>query len=257
MFLKTMKEYVLGKPPPTVREMKRENRRAARRAERDIGRQMADVEKREAELLSSIKAFCRKGDHKMAKATSLDLVRVRKTKQRVAGARSAQMSLQATLGNTINGAVVAESMQGGLEAMQRVSSGAGMNPARISKMGASFASEMDKLQLVDEVVEDMMTTSTACGGGDDDEDDEDSEAALILNEVLHAQAVAAPPMPLAPPPPTTTRHREEPAAPPPIAVATAAAAATAEAAAPSRQMDLEERLRRLTMDHYEPRAADE
>ena len=144
----------------------------------------------------------------MAKATSLDLVRVRKTKQRVAGARSAQMSLQATLGNTINGAVVAESMQGGLEAMQRVSSGAGMNPARISKMGASFASEMDKLQLVDEVVEDMMTTSTSCGGGDDDEDDEDSEAALLVFlGVVLLLAVAEPKAWEAPRPPERAAPR--------------------------------------------------
>jgi len=215
---------VFGKPPPTVREMKRENRRAARRAERDIGRQMADVEKREAELLNQVKAFCRKGDHKMAKATSVDLVRVRKTKQRVAGARSAQMSLQATLGNTINGAVVAESMQGGLEAMKRVSSGAGMNPARIRKMGASFASEMDKLELVDEVVEDMMTTSAA--------------------------------LPLAPPlsssqPPEQPRHYDDISVPQSIPVSSQQNKEVA--AVQTNHVDLEERLRRLSMD-YEPRA---
>ena len=251
-----MKEYVFGKPPPTVREMKRENRRAARRAERDIGRQMADVEKREAELLNQVKAFCRKGDSKMAKATSLDLVRVRKTKQRVAGARSAQMSLQATLGNTINGAVVTESMQGGLEAMKRVSSGAGMDPARIRKMGASFATEMDKLELVDEVVEDMMTTSAGVGGGEDNDDDEDSEATLILNEVLHSQAVAAPALPLAPPltssqAPEQPHHHDNNSVPQSIPVSCQQHEEVA--AAQTSHVDLEERLRRLTMDN-EPRA---
>ena len=51
--LATIRDAVLGKPPPTLREIKRENKRMARRAARDIDRQMVDIERRENDLMKS------------------------------------------------------------------------------------------------------------------------------------------------------------------------------------------------------------
>ena len=107
---KLIKETIVGKPPPTMREMKRENRRASKRAAREINKQVADLDKRESEMLKKLKASCKKGDHKMSKAISLDIVRVRKTKHKVANAASAQISVETTISNSINGAAVVDSM---------------------------------------------------------------------------------------------------------------------------------------------------
>lgn len=217
-----VQEAVMGKPPPTLREMKRENKRTARRAARDIAKQMADVEKREAEMLKSMKVSCKKGDHKVSKALSLDVVRLRRTKAKVAGARSAQISLESTINNSLNGAAVAESMQNGVASMQKM--GSGMNPAHIREIGANFSKEMDRMQLTEEVMEDAMEAQMG-----DYSEDEDEQATALLNETLHGIAVDTH-MPQA---------REIARAPPP------AGGINLELDAPEDHLDLEERLRRL------------
>ena len=180
----SIREAVMGKPPPTLREMKRENKRTSRRAARDIGRQMGDIERREAELVKGMKAACKKGDHKMSKALSLDVVRLRRTKAKVAGARSAQMSLESTINNSLNGAHVAECMQEGMQSMHKMS--AGMNPMQVKQMGARFATEMDKMEVMDEVLDDVMSAQAG-----DCSEDEDEEASQLMNEVLHGIAMAS------------------------------------------------------------------
>ena len=182
--LTTLHDAIFGKAPPTLREMKRENKRTARRAARDISRQMTDIERREADLLKSMKVACKKGDHKTSKAVALDVVRLRRTKNKVAGARSAQMSLESTMNNSINGAAIAESMHHSVVSMQKMSSG--MNPSRLRQIGTSFATEMDKMQLVDEVMEDSM----AAQAGEHSED-EDEQATELMNQVLHGLAIDA------------------------------------------------------------------
>jgi len=182
--LTSIRDAVFGKPPPTLREIKRENKKMARRANRDIDRQMCDVERREAELMKSMKAACKKGDHKASKALSLDVVRVRRTKAKVAGSRSAQMSLECAISNNINGAAIAESMQNGIVSMQTMSRG--MNPMQLHQMGSKFSKEMDKMQVVDEVMEDVMSAQM----GDEDENEEE-QAKEILDEMLHGIAIQA------------------------------------------------------------------
>lgn len=180
--LATLYEAVVGKAPPTLREIKRENKRMARRAARDIGKQMTDIERREAELIKSMKVACKKGDHKTGKALSLDVVRLRRTKAKVAAARSAQMSLESTMNNSINGAAVAESMKEGIISMQKMNSG--MNPMQLRRMGTEFATELDKMQVVDEVMDDAISAQM-----EDCSEDEDEQAAELLDEVLHGIAM--------------------------------------------------------------------
>lgn len=179
-----IRDAVFGKPPPTLREIKRENKKMARRANRDINRQMSDVERREAELMKSMKVSCKKGDHKASKALSLDVVRIRRTKAKVAGSRSAQMSLESAISNNINGAAIAESMQNGIVSMQAMSRG--MNPMQLHQMGTKFSTEMDKMQIVDEVMDDVISAQL----GEEDENEEE-QAKELLDEMLHGIAIQA------------------------------------------------------------------
>lgn len=243
--LATIRDAVLGKPPPTLREIKRENKRMARRAARDIDRQMVDIERRENDLMKSMKIACKKGDHKTSKALSLDVVRLRRTKSKVAGARSAQMSLESTMNNSINGAAIAESMKEGVTSMQKMSSG--MNPMQVRRMGASFASEMDKMQLVDEVMDDAIAAQMG-----DCSEDEDEEAAELVNEVLHGIAIDRH-IPLAVAPtnmgmPASHLVQEDSPAAQAAGKGNPGSGGDGGGSTNSDNLDLEERLRRL-MDH--------
>ena len=177
-----VRDAIFGKPSPTLRDIKRENKKNARKATRDINRQMCDVERREAELMKSMKVACKKGDHRASKALSLDVVRVRRTKAKVAGSRSAQMSLESAISNNINGAAIANSMQNGIASMQTM--GRCINPVQLHQMGSTFSTEMDKMQMVDEIMEDVM--SAQMGEEDENEDDQSKE---LLDEVLHGIAI--------------------------------------------------------------------
>ena len=120
----------------------------------------------------------------MGKAIATDISRLRKTKCKVASAASTQMSLESTLNNSINGAEVMKSVQTGVETMRKMN--AGLNPAQMHRMGASFSAEMDKMQLANEVVDDAMYMQS----GSDDEEEEESNQ--IMNEVLQGLALDAP-----------------------------------------------------------------
>ena len=183
--MQTIKEALFGKDPLTPKQMKRENRRNARRAAREMDRELGDIESRETEVMRNLKMACRKGETTLAKGFARDVSQLRKSKARVNQAKSAQFSLETTLNTGVNSMVIADRMQKGLESIEDMSEN--MNLSQVQRLGAGYASEMDRLELMNDVVEDAVNASI----GGDGEDDEDTDAALIMEEVMQGLAVDA------------------------------------------------------------------
>merc|ERR1711871_1488761 len=66
-------------PPPTAKELVKEQKKAVRKSQREVDREMKNLEKQEKTLLANIKKNANAGNTGVAKTLAKELVRTRNT----------------------------------------------------------------------------------------------------------------------------------------------------------------------------------
>mmetsp|Transcript_16410 Transcript_16410/g.24726 ORF Transcript_16410/g.24726 Transcript_16410/m.24726 type:complete len:217 (-) Transcript_16410:146-796(-) len=158
-------------------EIKRTSRSCTKqiaRGERDINREIRDIERNENELIGKIKTAHKKGQQNDLKVYSKQLVQVRQVKQRLQS--SARQMGAAKVQNTMiaHSAIAAESMGSVAAAVSSVNKI--VNPDGIQHTMTDFCREMEKTSIQDEAWDDMIDMF--------DGDSVDDEADSVLNQVM-------------------------------------------------------------------------
>lgn len=160
---------------PLLSEQLRENDRALRRVDRDVGRDRLQLEREEKKLEMEIKKAAKAGQKDVCTILAKQLIQTRKQKQRtfVASSQIQAAGFQAkAMGANVK---IAEAMGETSKTMGNMNKI--MDPAKMSKDMQAFAMANERMNMTEETMNDALDDILA------DSDDE-AEQDLVVNQVL-------------------------------------------------------------------------
>jgi len=161
-------------PPPTAKELVKEQKKTVRKSQREIDREMRGLEKQEKTLLANIKKHASAGNNAAAKTLAKELVRTRGTKGKLQQTSSQLGSIGMRASDMASTMAMTNAMKSGTEVMSAMNKQ--MNPMEQQAMAMRFAMENDKAQMMSEQFDDMFDSMM--------ESDEDEQAEEMINSVL-------------------------------------------------------------------------
>ncbi|TRY77349.1 hypothetical protein TCAL_12479 [Tigriopus californicus] len=165
----------LFKKKPTLKEQTRDNERALRRVDRDVGRDRAQLEREEKKLEMDIKKAAKAGQKDVCTILAKQLIQIRKQKQRtfVASSQIKAAGFQAkAMGANVK---IAEAMGETSKTMGNMNKI--MDPVKMNKDMQAFAMANERMNMTEETMNDALDDILA------DSDDE-AEQDLVVNQVL-------------------------------------------------------------------------
>jgi division protein CdvB (Snf7/Vps24/ESCRT-III family) len=224
-------------PPDPIEQMK-EWKRAVGKEMRSIDREVRAIEREEKKQEKECKAMAKKGQRNAALIIAKNLVRSRKTRERMVAGKASMNSVQMQLQSNIAMTKAMGCMKRSTEVMQAMSAAVKMPEVRETM--ATMAREMERAGLIEEMMMDTLDEMDADGV----EEEADGEVTKVIEELTATLFQGTGEAPVAAP---------QAAAAPAAAVAAApAVAAPAEAEAPvaegaedSGMGEMQDRLRAL------------
>jgi len=168
-------------PPPTAKELVKEQKKTVRKSQREIDREMRNLEKQEKTLLANIKKNATAGNTSAAKTLAKELVRTRGTmgKLQQASGRLGSIGMQASSMNATM--AMTNAIKSGTEVMSAMNKQ--MDPMEQQAMAQRFAIENDKSQMMSDQFDEMFDSMM--------DSDEDAEADDMVNSVLDEIGISA------------------------------------------------------------------
>jgi len=168
-------------PKPTAKELVKEQKRSVRKSQRQIDREIRNLEKQEKKLLADIKKNAQAGHTGAAKTLAKELVRTRATQGKLQATNTQLGSISMRASEMNSTMAISNAMSKGTEAMAAMNSQ--MDPIEQQKMAQRFAIENDKTAMMSEQFDDLFESMM--------DSDEDADAEQMVNAVLDEIGIAA------------------------------------------------------------------
>ena len=174
-----MASWIFGKEP-TTKEQVKEVKRSARKGQREISRELAQLERQEKTLIADIRKRAQKGNDRATRALAKQLVQLRAAKDRLTTAKTqlASTALQATTMGAQ--AAVAESLGSTAKVLGTMNKRA----AGDREMLREFMVEQERAGIREELVDDMLADAFDEPGTEEATDE-------LVGQVLQEVGMAA------------------------------------------------------------------
>lgn len=181
-------------PPPTMRELVREQRRFVARSVRELEKETPALRREETKLVAQIKAAAAQRQMGRCRLLAKDLVRVRKHQAKFAGLIGNMRAVGFQMTTMASTATMAESMRqlaATMGAMNRQ-----MDVPQLRATMFEFSKQSDALGLKEEMLTDAVDDAM---GAVDDEEEEDAVVQQVLDEIGIGFEATLPVVPAPPP----------------------------------------------------------
>ena len=161
------------KKQPTAKEAAKGVKKEVRSSQRELDRELRDIDRREAQLIADIKKQARNGRETTVRVLARNLVQLRSSRERLLKARGTVGSMSAQASAMAASITVADSLQKTSKVMNK------MNASAQSAMSvAAFQKEAERMNMTEEAMGDMLSEAF-----DDDEEETDAVVGQVLAEV--------------------------------------------------------------------------
>ena len=161
------------KKQPTAKEAAKGVKKEVRSSQRELDRELRDIDRREAQLITDIKKQARDGRETSVRVLARNLVQLRSSRERLLKARGTVGSMSAQASAMAASITVADSLQKTSKVMNK------MNASAQSAMSvAAFQKEAERMNMTEEAMGDMLSEAF-----DDDEEETDAVVGQVLAEV--------------------------------------------------------------------------
>ena len=182
------------KKQPTAKEAAKGVKKEVRSSQRELDRELRDIDRREAQLIADIKKQARDGRETTVRVLARNLVQLRSSRERLLKARGTVGSMSAQASAMAASITVADSLQKTSKVMHKMNASVQKSSAMSV---AAFQKEAERMNMTEEAMGDMLSEAF-----DDDEDEADAVVDQVLAEVgldttkdLHDAPTAALPEP--------------------------------------------------------------
>lgn len=164
-------------PKELAQEAKRQARREVRANQRDLDREMRELDRQEKQVIMELKQRAKKvsGNDSSLKVMAKQLVQLRQQRDKLVSAKS-QLGAMGMHATTMASQVAAVSAVGSVTGALKTAN-AQMNTQETMKIMAEFTKENERLQIKEEMMDDVLTDAF-------DQDGIDEEAEQVTSQVL-------------------------------------------------------------------------
>ena len=181
------------KKQPTAKEAAKGVKKEVRSSQRELDRELRDIDRREAQLITDIKKQARDGRETSVRVLARNLVQLRSSRERLLKARGTVGSMSAQASAMAASITVADSLQKTSKVMNKMNASVQKSAMSVT----AFQKEAERMNMTEEMMGDMLSDAF-----DDDEDEADAVVDQVLAEVglnttkdLHDAPTAALPEP--------------------------------------------------------------
>lgn len=200
--MEAIRRYIVG---PTQQEQVRTWQQSIRKDVRQMDRQINSIVQAESKTKAQIRSLAKKGDAGNCRLLAREMLRSRKTRNRMEASKATLSSLSMQLNEQLATIKITGTLQKSTTMMKEVNSLVKL-PELTATMGR-LQMEMTKAGVMDEMVSDTLDMD----GLEDEEEEADDEVNKILNELVGEQFKDAGQVPLTPvaPPLQDVQDEEE------------------------------------------------
>ena len=163
------------KKQPTAKEAAKGVKKEVRSSQRELDRELRDIDRREAQLIADIKKQARDGRETSVRVLARNLVQLRSSRERLLKARGTVGSMSAQASAMAASITVADSLQKTSKVMHKMNASVQKSSAMSV---AAFQKEAERMNMTEEAMGDMLSEAF-----DDDEDETDAVVGQVLAEV--------------------------------------------------------------------------
>ena len=181
------------KKQPTAKEAAKGVKKEVRSSQRELDRELRDIDRREAQLIADIKKQARDGRETTVRVLARNLVQLRSSRERLLRARGHVGSMATQASSLAASVTVADTMANTSKVMNKLNASVQKSAMSV----AAFQKEAERMNMTEEAMGDMLSDAF-----DDDEDEADAVVDQVLAEVglnttkdLHDAPTAALPEP--------------------------------------------------------------
>ena len=161
-------------PKKTAKELVKEQKKAMRSTERQLGREMRSTEKREKALLTKIKKTAASGNTVAAKALAKQVVNTRQTHSKLEKTSGTIGAIGNQMNSMTASLAMSNAMGQSVKVMQAMNEQ--MNPMEQQALAQRFSEQNDVMALQSDMFDDLFDGMM--------ESDEDAEADALIEQVL-------------------------------------------------------------------------
>ena len=162
------------KKQPTAKEAAKGVKKEVRSSQRELDRELRDIDRREAQLITDIKKQARDGRETSVRVLARNLVQLRSSRERLLKARGTVGSMSAQASAMAASITVADSLQKTSKVMHKMNASVQKSAMSV----AAFQKEAERMNMTEEAMGDMLSEAF-----DDDEDEADAVVDQVLAEV--------------------------------------------------------------------------
>ncbi|KAL0246861.1 hypothetical protein GEMRC1_008067 [Eukaryota sp. GEM-RC1] len=178
-------DFLRGKPPVDPAEEAKEWRKKLRSEKRGIERQIRRIETEERRVQANIKQIAREGRGEQARILAKELVRSRKSRDRLWSARAQLNSVEMSITTNLGTAKMAQAMGQSSSILQSMSDLVKL--PELSQTMMAMAREMEKAGVIDEMVNDTIDDAL---GDEDEESEVEEHLDSVLSEILQGDMLS-------------------------------------------------------------------
>ena len=149
------------KKQPTAKEAAKGVKKEVRSSQRELDRELRDIDRREAQLIADIKKQARDGRETSVRVLARNLVQLRSSRERLLKARGTVGSMSAQASAMAASITVADSLQKTSKVMHKMNASAQKSAMSV----AAFQKEAERMNMTEEAMGDMLSEAF-----DDDEE---------------------------------------------------------------------------------------
>ena len=159
---------------PTAKEAAKGVKKEVRSSQRELDRELRDIDRREAQLIADIKKQARDGRETTVRVLARNLVQLRSSRERLLKARGTVGSMSAQASAMAASITVADSLQKTSKVMNKMNASVQKSAMSVS----AFQKEAERMNMTEEMMGDMLSEAF-----DDDEEETDAVVGQVLAEV--------------------------------------------------------------------------
>ena len=163
------------KKQPTAKEAAKGVKKEVRSSQRELDRELRDIDRREQQLIADITKQARDGRETTVRVLARNLVQLRSSRERLLKARGTVGSMSAQASAMAASITVADSLQKTSKVMNKMNASVQKSSAMSV---AAFQKEAERMNMTEEAMGDMLSEAF-----DDDEDEADAVVGQVLAEV--------------------------------------------------------------------------
>ena len=161
------------KKQPTAKEAAKGVKKEVRSSQRELDRELRDIDRREAQLIADIKKQARDGRETSVRVLARNLVQLRSSRERLLKARGTVGSMSAQASAMAASITVADSLQKTSKVMHKMNASAQKSAMSV----AAFQKESERMNMTEEAMGDMLSDAF-------DTESLDGEADAVVGQVL-------------------------------------------------------------------------